>query len=65
MNSTELILSPSDIKIELAKIGLTQDRAARLIHKSPAMVSMVLAGKAISEPVLQRLSRLIAKRRGR
>lgn len=48
------------IKRHLKRLGISQQRAARQIGKSPAIVSMVLNGRAKSAPVLRALSKLIA-----
>jgi hypothetical protein len=45
----------------LRAIGWSQGRAAKAIGKSPALVSMVLAGQATSQIVLDRLHALISR----
>lgn len=49
------------IKRGLRAIGYSQSRAATETDQSPALVSMVLAKKARSQPCLDRLYELIAK----
>lgn len=56
-------MSPEVVKAALEELEITQDRAARRTRQSPALVSMVLGGKARSEPCLRKLSRLIVRER--
>jgi hypothetical protein len=63
-HSTE-VMSPEVVKTGLVELGITQDRAARKTRQSPALVSMVLSGKARSQPCLRKLSRLIERERAR
>lgn len=58
-------ISHAVVKSGLAALGLSQRQAARQTRQSPALVSMVLAGKAVSAPCLEKLARLIARRNGR
>ena len=60
-HSTEYVPTRSSVKRGLRSIGYTQRRAARETEQSPALVSMVLAGKAKSEPCLLKLAELIAR----
>lgn len=50
------------VKRGLRAIGYTQDRSAKETVQSPALVSMVLAKKAKSQPCLDKLAALIAER---
>jgi transcriptional regulator with XRE-family HTH domain len=60
-HSTEYPATVSGVKRGLRALGLTQSEAAERIGKSPAMVSMVLAKKAKSDPLLKMLAALIQR----
>jgi len=63
--STEYPATVSGVKRGLRALEMTQGAAAEQIEKSPAMVSMVLAKKAKSQPVLDLLAALIRRELGR
>ena len=54
--------TPSQVKRELRRLKMTQREVAQLIHKSEAMVSMVLNRKARSRPILDALGKIIRDR---
>jgi len=60
--SVEYPKTPTQVKRELKKLGISQTEAAEAIGKSPAMVSMTLNGNAKSQPILDALKVLIAER---
>jgi hypothetical protein len=57
----EYAATTSGVKRGLRAAGLSQRRAALATSQSPALVSMVLAKKAKSQPCLDKLAALIAR----
>ncbi len=55
-------MTPSQIKRNLRRLGISQNDAAAAIGKSAAMVSMVLNRQAKSRPILDALAELLATR---
>ncbi len=61
VSSIEYPATRAAVKRGLKRIGYSQLQAARATQQSPALVSMILAGKAQSRPCLEKLARLIAE----
>lgn len=55
--------TPALLRGELRRRGITQADLARRIGKSPAMVSLVLRGLAVSRPVLEATRRILRRER--
>jgi hypothetical protein len=62
MSSVEYPATVPGVKRGLKAIGYSQKRGAEETDQSPALVSMVLAKKAKSQPCLDRLAALIASK---
>ena len=60
-HSGEYPATPSGVKRGLKAIRYSQNRAARETGQSPALVSMVLNRKTLSQPCLDKLAALIAQ----